>query len=209
MTRTLSVLLLGSSLMLAQKFDISGERIRPHVQFLASDLLEGRGVGTRGGDLATEYIAMQFELEGLKPAGDNGTYFQRVPLVGAETLPEARVSATKGDQSVALRWLDDYVGVTNEQKTDVKLDGDVIFVGHGIDAPEFNWNDYKDTDVRGKIVFLFTNEPPSDDPKYFGGKALTYYGRWVYKYEEATRQGAQAVFIIHTTPTAGYGYDVV
>src|SRR5579884_865604 len=209
MIRPQLVSLLTIPLMFAQNANLSGERIRQHVKFLSSDLLEGRGVGTRGGDLATEYIAGQFALEGLQPAGDNGTYFQRVPLVAATTEPSATVTASKDGKNVSLNWLDGFVGVTMRQKPHVKLDGDVIFMGHGIDAPEFGWNDYKDTDVRGKIVFLFTNEPPSDDPKYFGGKALTYYGRWTYKYEEAARQGAQAVFIIHTTPTAGYGYDVV
>jgi Zn-dependent M28 family amino/carboxypeptidase len=206
----ISILFLtATSLILAQKFDVSGERIRQHVRFLSLDLLEGRGVGSRGGDLATEYIATQFALAGVKPAGDNGTYFQRVPLAGVTTEPEITMGAEKDRQTVSLRWLDDYVGVTDQQQPQVKIDGEAIFMGHGIDAPEFNWDDYKDVDVKGKVVFLFTNEPPSDDPKFFGGKALTYYGRWTYKYEEATRRGAQAVFIIHTTPTAGYGYDVV
>ncbi len=209
MKRCFVLLVTGTSLILAQNFQVSGERMRQHVRFLSSDLLEGRGVGTRGGDLATEYIATEFALEGVKPAGDNGTYFQSVPLVGATTEPDVTLSAEKNGQSVSFHWLDDFVGVTQEQKTDAKIDGDAIFMGHGIDAPEFSWNDYKDVDVRGKVVFLFTNEPPSDDPKFFGGKALTYYGRWTYKYEEAARMGAQAVFIIHTTPTAGYSYDVV
>src|SRR5947209_16798800 len=105
----LLICVLGPVLIVAQKFEISGERMRPHVRFLASDLLEGRGVGTRGGDLATEYIAAQFELEGLKPAGDKGTYFERVPLVGAETAPDAKVAVTRGGQTADLRWLDDYV----------------------------------------------------------------------------------------------------
>ena len=96
-----------------------------------------------------------------------------------------------------------------QQKTDVEFDAPAVFVGHGIVAPEYQWDDYKDVDVRGKVVVLFTNEPPSDDPKFFTGRALTYYGRWTYKYEEATRQGAVAAIIIHTTPTASYGWDVV
>jgi Zn-dependent M28 family amino/carboxypeptidase len=193
----------------AQTIDISGDRMRAHVKFLSSDLLEGRGPGARGGDLAAAYIATQFALDGLKPAGDNGTYLQRVPLVGATTQPDATVTADRDGKDIQFRWLDDFVGVTNAQKPDVQIDGDVIFVGHGIVAPEYQWDDYKGVDVRGRIVVLFTNEPTSDDPKFFGGKALTYYGRWTYKYEEATRRGAQAVFIIHTTPTAGYSYDVV
>ena len=187
----------------------SAGAIRAHVKFLSSDLLEGRGVGTRGGDLAAEYIAAQFLIMGAKPAGDNGTYFQRVPLVGVETQPDATVTADANGQHVRFRWLDDFVGATQTQQESNTLDGDVIFMGHGITAPEFYWDDYKDVDVRGKIVVLFTNEPPSTDPNFFGGPALTYYGRWTYKYEEATRRGAQAVFILHTTPTAGYGFDVV
>ncbi len=202
-------LFLSGAALCAQTADLSGDRIRAHVKFLSSDLLEGRGVGARGGDIATDYIAAQFALMGLKPAGDNGTYFQRVPLVGVTTLADATLTARKGTEEASFRWLDDFVGDTELQKTDVKLDGDVVFVGHGIAAPEFQWDDYKGMDVRGKIVVLFTNEPPSDDPKFFGGKALTYYGRWTYKYEEGARRGAQAVLIIHTTPTAGYGYDVV
>jgi Zn-dependent M28 family amino/carboxypeptidase len=209
MTRWFVVLLLGAAALRAQNPDISGDRIRAHVKFLSSDLLEGRGPGARGGDLAAAYIATQFALFGLKPAGDQGTYFQHVPLVGATTQPEATVTADRGGQDIRFRWLDDFVGATATQKPDAQIDGDAIFVGHGIVAPEFQWDDFKGVDVRGKILVLFTNQPPSDDPKFFGGKALTYYGRWTYKYEEATRRGAQAVFIIHTAPTAGYSFDVV
>ncbi len=189
----------------AQMNDISGQRIRAHVKFLASDLLEGRGVGARGGDLATEYIAAQLALAGAKPAGDNGTYFQNLTLVGAEPQPSTTLNAG----SISFRWLDDFVGVTLSQKTDAAFDAEAVFVGHGISAPEYQWDDYAGVDVRGKVVVLFTNEPPSDDPKFFTGRALTYYGRWTYKYEEATRRGAIAAIIIHTTPTASYGWDVV
>ena len=194
---------------LCQTSDISGERMRAHVKFLASDLLEGRGVGTRGGDLAAEYIASQFALVGAKPAGDNGTYFQRVPLVGAATEPGATLSAESQGKRVDFRWLEDFVGVSQLQKPNDRIDAEAIFVGHGIVAPEFDWDDFKGVDVKGKVLVLFTNEPPSEDPKFFGGKALTYYGRWTYKYEQAARQGAAAVLIIHTTPTASYGWEVV
>jgi len=192
-----------------QPADISGERIRAHVKFLASDLLEGRGVGTRGGDLATDYIATQFQLIGAKPAGDNGTYFQRVPLVGVTTQPDATLSAESAGKSFSFRWLDDFVGANQQQTPDDQFDADAVFVGHGITAPEFHWDDFKGADLKGKVLVLFTNEPPSEDPKFFGGPALTYYGRWTYKYEEAARHGARAVLIVHTTPTAGYGWDVV
>jgi Zn-dependent M28 family amino/carboxypeptidase len=206
--RTICIILLPL-LAPAQTSDVSGERIRAHVKFLSSDLLEGRGVGTRGGDLATEYIAAQFQLVGAKPAGDGGTYFQHVPLVGVETQGNASLAGQSQDKSVSFRWLDDFVGVNQQQTPDDQFDAEAVFVGHGIAAPEFKWDDFKGADVKGKVVVLFTNEPPSEDPKFFGGRALTYYGRWTYKYEEATRRGARAVLIVHTTPTAGYGWDVV
>src|SRR6267143_517481 len=193
----------------AQVAGISGERMRAHVKYLASDLLEGRGVGSRGGDLATEYIASQFAVAGAKPAGDNGTYFQRVPLIGAETAPGAILMASGAGKQISFRWLDDFVGVSQLQQPDDDFDAEAIFVGHGITAPEFQWDDYKGADVKDKVVVLFTNEPPSDDPKFFGGKALTYYGRWTFKFEEAARRGAKACFIIHTSETAGYPYSVV
>lgn len=199
------VFFLAAVVALAQSADISGERIRAHVKFLASDLLEGRGVGVRGGDLATEYLASQLALVGAKPAGDSGTYFQNLTLVGVEPQPQSTLTAG----TTSFKWLDDFVGVTNQQKTDAAFDAEAVFVGHGIVAPEYKWNDYTGVDVRGKVVVLFTNEPPSDDSRFFTGPALTYYGRWTYKYEEAARQGAVAAIIIHTTPTASYGWEVV
>jgi len=201
-------LLVGGALV-AQVADVSGERMRAHVKYLASDLVEGRGVGTKGEKLATEYIAKQFEMIGAKPAGDNGTYFQKVPMVGVTTEPSVKLSAVNGNNTVAFKWLDDFVGVNNLQQESDQFEAEAIFVGHGIVAPEFHWDDFKGVDVKGKVLVLFTNEPPSEDPKFFGGPALTYYGRWTYKYEEGARVGAKAVLIIHTTPTAGYGYDVV
>ena len=186
-----------------------GANIRAHVKFLASDLLEGRGVGVRGGQLATEYLATQFELAGARPAGENGGWYQRVPLVGIETLPTATLSAHKAGKSENFRWLEDFVGHSETQRAASTLAAEAIFVGHGITAPEYGWDDFKGADVKGKVVVLFTNEPGSEDPKFFDGRALTYYGRWTYKYEEALRHGAAGAIIIHTTPTAGYGWDVV
>jgi Zn-dependent M28 family amino/carboxypeptidase len=188
---------------------ISTERIREHTRFLSSDLLEGRGVGTRGGQLATEYIATQLAIAGAKPAGADGTFFQPVPLVGIETQPGATLSATAGAATAEFRWSDDFVGAAQTQRPEETFDGEAVFAGHGITAPEFGWDDYKGIDVKGKVVLVFTNEPPSTDPKFFGGRALTYYGRWTYKYEEALRHGALACLIIHTTPTASYGWEVV
>jgi len=185
--------------------DISADRIAAHVRFLADDLLEGRGTASRGEALATLYLASQFQQLGLEPVGDNGTWFQRVPLVGVETLPDSSISLN----SRPLRWLDEFVGANPRQQPDTPLDAEAVFVGHGIVAPEFGWNDYAGADVKGKWVVLFTNEPPSTDPKFFGGRALTYYGRWTYKFEEATRQGAAGCFVVHTDQTAGYGWRVV
>src|SRR5207247_9993158 len=108
-----------------------------------------------------------------------------------------------------LKFGEEFVGNSQLQRPDAQVEGDVVFVGHGITAPEFHWDDFKGVDVSGKVVVLFTNEPTSTDPKFFTGRALTYYGRWTYKYEEATRHGAVAVVIIHTTPTASYGWEVV
>jgi Zn-dependent M28 family amino/carboxypeptidase len=193
--------------------EISAERMRAHVKFLASDLLEGRGVGTRGGDLATEYIASQFALAGLKPAGDDGTWYQKFTLVGSTPQSSTTLSATStgpgNKKNLSFQWLNEFVGVSLRQQPNVVLDADAVFVGHGITAPEYQWDDYRGVDVRGKVVVLFTGEPPSTDPKFFTGEALTYYGRWSYKYEEATRRGAAAAIIIHTTPTASYGWNVV
>jgi Zn-dependent M28 family amino/carboxypeptidase len=196
--------------VIAQMTEISGERIRAHVKFLSSDLLEGRAPGSRGGDLAADYMATQFALLGAKPAGDKGTWFQKFTLVGVEPQPDTQLGVTTNDgKNISFKWLDDFVGVTSQQRTDAQFDAPAVFVGHGIVAPEYQWDDYKGIDVRGKVVVLFTGEPPSTDPKFFTGAALTYYGRWTYKYEEATRHGAVAAIIIHTTPTASYGWDVV
>ena len=209
MFKSIGMLVIAVGAIRAQQGGISAERIREHTKFLSSDLLEGRGVGQRGGDLATEYIATQLALAGALPAGDGGTYFQKVPLVGLETRPESQLTASRGGKQVALRWQDDFVGQSQTQTADTQFEADLVFVGHGITAPEFHWDDFKGVDVSGKVVVLFTNEPPSSDPKFFDGRALTYYGRWPYKYEEALRHGARGAIIIHTTPTASYGWDVV
>ena len=188
---------------------ISGDRIAAHTKYLASDEFEGREPGARGEALATDYIATQFALAGLSSAGDDGTYFQRVPLVGVRSLPQTTLSWQQGGRRINMTYLDDFVAVNHQQQPTVEIDAEAVFVGHGIVAPEFRWDDYKDTDVTGKVVVLFTNEPASDDPSFFGGPALTYYGRWTFKYEEAARRGAAGAIIIHTDPTAGYGWPVV
>jgi len=198
-------LALCPALLVWGQADISGERIRAHVKFLASDLLEGRGVGVRGGDLATEYLAVQLAIAGAKPAGPNSGWFQPVALVGVHTQPGSTLKAGTLD----FQLLTDFVGTAPTQVAQQAFEADAVLVGHGISAPEFGWNDYAGVNVKGKTVVLFTGEPPSEDPAFFGGRALTYYGRWNYKYEEALRQGAAAAIILHTTPTAGYGWEVV
>ncbi|HWE84195.1 MAG TPA: M28 family peptidase [Terracidiphilus sp.] len=190
---------------------IDPERIRAHVRFLSLDLLEGRGPGTRGSELAAEYLSTQFALDGLKPAGDNGTYFQRVPLVAVHTIEDKTKFAflPAGGEPVELRYGDDIVVKDETGQSQADFDAPIVFVGYGIDAPEYHWNDYAGVDLKGKVELVIVNEPPSDDPAFFKGNALTYYGRWTYKYEEAARRGAVGVLIIHRTDLASYGWEVV
>src|SRR2546429_4182582 len=132
---------------------VDPERIRAHVRFLSDDLLEGRGTGQRGGDIAAEYIATQFAEYGLKPAGDHGTYMQKVPLVGITTLPETQFSLVpKQGEAMHLKPLDEYVAFDQTQQPESNVDADIVFVGYGIEAPEYNWDDYKGLDVRGKVL---------------------------------------------------------
>ena len=189
---------------------ITPEHIRWHVRYLAHDLLEGRGTGQRGSDIAAEYIATQFAEFGLKPAGDHGTYMQKVPLVGITTLPETQFSLLpRQGEPMSLKPLDEYVAYDQTQQPQSDVDAEIVFVGYGIEAPEYSWDDYKGVDVRGKVLLMLVNEPPSDDPKVFKGKALTYYGRWTYKYEEAARKGAVGVILVHQTQMASYPWEVV
>ena len=198
----------GSAIVAMQK--IEAERIRAHVRFLAHDLLEGRGTGQRGGEIAAEYMATEFALFGLKPAGDNGSYFQNVPMVGITPESATTFSFVPAHGAVMdLKPLEQYVAYdeTQQQKSDV--DAEIVYVGYGIEAPEYHWDDYKGVDVRGKVLLMLVNEPPSDDAKFFRGKALTYYGRWTYKYEEAVRKGAVGAILIHNTDMASYPWEVV
>ena len=190
---------------------IDSERIRAHVRFLSLDLLEGRGPGKRGAELAAEYIATQFALAGVKPAGDNGTFFQKVPLVAVHTIEDKTKFSflPASGQPVDLAYGAEIVAKDQTGKELADFDAPIVFVGYGIHAPEYHWDDYAGVDVKGKIVLVIVNEPPSDDEKFFKGKALTYYGRWTYKYEEAARRGAVGVLIIHRTDLASYGWEVV
>jgi len=186
------------------------EKIRAHVKYLASDELEGRGMNQKGGDLAAQYIADQFKTYGLLPAGGNGTYFQQVPMVAVKTLPGTTFALVPNSGApLELKALDDFV-TTNERQTDsATIDAPIVFVGFGISAPEYQWDDYKGYDLKGKVALLYVSEPASDDPKFFKAKALTYYGRWTYKFEETARRGAVATLIIHRTDLASYGWSVV
>ncbi len=200
-----------SQMLKAAEASIDAEKIRAHVRFLADDLLEGRGPGLRGSELAAKYLATQFAVDGLKPGGDHETYFQQVKFVGMNATPaktRMEIEPAKGG-SIKLAYGDEYT-VSNRRLTAVAdIDAPIVFVGYGVTAPEFGWDDFAGVDVKGKVILCIVGDPPSDDPKFFGGKALTYYGRWTYKFEQAARMGAVGALIIHRTDLASYGWDVV
>ena len=195
---------------------ITADGLLRHIKTLSSDEFEGRAPGSKGEELSVKYITEQFKSLGLKPGNPNGSYTQEVPLAGIETTPTA--SFTVKDQTTSLKFPDDYVASSArlQSQIDVK-DSDMVFVGYGIVAPEYNWDDYKDVDVKGKTILMLINDPPLPDPgdpskldeKMFKGKAMTYYGRWTYKYEIAAEKGAAAAVIIHETGPAAYPYSVV
>ncbi|MGD0444971.1 MAG: M28 family peptidase [Edaphobacter sp.] len=203
----------------AAEASINPENIRAHVKFLSDDLLEGRGPGLRGSELAAKYIATQFALYGLKPGGDNGTYLQQINMVGMNAIPEKTTMSLvpkrpEGQMaitlySIDLKYGDDYTVSNRTLTPTVDIDAPIVFVGYGVTAPEFNWNDYANIDVKGKVILCIVGDPPSKDPAFFGGDALTYYGRWTYKFEQAARMGAVGALIIHRTDLASYGWDVV
>jgi Zn-dependent M28 family amino/carboxypeptidase len=190
---------------------VSADRIREQDKFISDDLFEGRYPGLRGGELAAKYIASQFAMYGLKPAGDNGSFLQQVNFVGMKAIPEQTAMKLVGanGKNEKLTFGSDYT-VSNQTLTpETMLDAPIVFVGYGADAPEFQWNDYAGVDVKGKVILCIVGDPPSKDPKFFGGDALTYYGRWTYKFEEAARKGAIGALIIHRTDLASYGWNVV
>ena len=191
----------------AAESEITAARIAAHVQMLSHDGFEGRAPATRGGDLATTYLATQLAQIGLAPAGDNGTYFQQVPIVES-TVDRTFTLSVPGR---TYKYMDDVVAFSGVEDTRVSVAGEVVFVGHGIVAPELKWNDYAGVDVKGKWVLVMVNDPPApaDEPTLFDGQALTYYGRWTYKFEEAARQGAAGALLIHTDESATYPWQVV
>ena len=188
------------------------QELKATVKFLSDDAFEGRAPGSRGGELAAKYIALKLQSLGVKPA-NNGSYFQPVSLVSVKASPETKLSVYRGEIMETYNFGDDFVAFTGAQTDNVNLDTDLVFVGYGTDAPEQKWNDYKgDAGLyRGKILVMMVNDPPAtaEEPNLFGGKALTYYGRWTYKFEQAARMGAAGVILIHTTESAGYGWNVV
>jgi Zn-dependent M28 family amino/carboxypeptidase len=188
---------------------IRAEAIRADVRFLSDDLLEGRGPGTRGDQLARAYVRARMETLGLEPAAPGGGWEQDVELVGITASSPSVVKVTRGSESVELRRSDDYIAFTDTAQAKVGVDAaEIVFVGYGITAPEFEWDDYKGADLEGKVLLVMNNDP-EDDPRIFAGKTRLYYGRWDYKYDMAARQGAAGAIIIHTTPSAGYKWQVV
>lgn len=187
---------------------IDANLLRGHVRFLAHDLLEGRGPGTRGDALAQAYIASQFEAAGLKPGGEDGSYLQPFELVGVTGHP-AKLTFSTGSTHAELKFHDDFIAVSGLQEPEAKLeDSELVFVGYGIVAPEYAWDDFKGMDLRGKTL-LILNSDPADDPRLFAGRTRLWYGRWDYKYEQAAKVGAAGAIILHTTPSAGYPWQVV
>ena len=185
--------------------------IDAHLRFLSSDLLEGRAPATRGGQIAEEYIATQLQAFGVKPGVGDSSYFQRVPIDIVKADPGTIKVTTSGKANANLRSTDDVVVWPGSAIDASSARGELVFVGYGATAPEYKWDDFKGTDVRGKVLLVLVNDAPATaaEPNLFGGKAMTYYGRWTYKYEEAERRGAAGMLIVHTTERAGYPWHVV
>src|SRR5947199_1578750 len=195
---------------------ITPDGLLAHIKVLASDEFEGRAPGTKGEELSVKYIADQFKKIGLKPGNPDGTYTQEVPLAGTKSEP--RMSFSVSDKTMDLKYPDDFVASSARLQSEIKIDkADVVFVGYGVGASEYGWDDYKDVDVRGKTLLMLIGDPPVPDPKnpsklddkMFKGRAMTYYGRWTYKYEIAAKKGAAAAIIIHETEPAAYPWQVV
>ena len=218
-TKTVALLLLAAlttSVVVSQQASsssINEATLRAHIRFLADDMLEGRGTGARGGELAAKYIASQLEAVGVRGAASDGSFFQPVSLVGVKADPKTKLTASGNGGSETFKFADEFVAFTGAEAEEVDVDADLVFVGYGISAPEQRWDDYKGSpeDFRGKILVMLVNDPPAtkDEPNLFGARALTYYGRWTYKYEEAARRGAAGAILLHTDESAGYPWSVV
>jgi Zn-dependent M28 family amino/carboxypeptidase len=189
---------------------IDSNEVKAHVLFLSDDLLKGRASGSYGEKVATRYIASQFEAYGLKPGAENGkSFFQNMKFTGIQMDHNMTLIATTNSKTEKFNYYTEFIGFCGTKETNISIkDAEVVFVGYGIEAPEYNWDDYKGVDVKGKILLMMNNDP-SSDPKLFGGKTRLYYGRWDYKYEIAAKKGALGAIIIHTDESAGYGWKVI
>jgi Zn-dependent M28 family amino/carboxypeptidase len=194
----------------AKAAPITTSEIDGDLRFLSSDLLEGRAPATRADKLTTEYIADQLRSAGVQP-GVNGSYFQTVPIDVVKADPATIKVTASGKSTMTLRSPDDVVVFAGSAVEQSKAHGELVYVGYGAAAPEYKWDDFKGVDVKGKILLVLVNDPPATaaEPQLFGGKAMTYYGRWTYKYEEAERRGAAGVLIVHTTESASYPWHTV
>jgi Zn-dependent M28 family amino/carboxypeptidase len=197
---------------------IEPDRLLQHIKVLSSDKFEGRAPGTTGEELTAAYLETQFRDLGLQPGNPDGTYIQKVPLVGIKGVESTPLTFVKGSRAVGLKWRDEVVAWTKHVDDGAAIaKSPVVFAGYGVEAPEYNWDDFKGEDVSGKTIIVLVNDPPVADPvdpskldpKTFGGKAMTYYGRWTYKFEEGARKKAAAVLIVHETEPAGYPFSVV
>jgi Zn-dependent M28 family amino/carboxypeptidase len=190
---------------------INEEGMKKNISVLASDDFEGRAPSTKGEEKTINYLAEQFKNLGLEPAA-NGSYFQEVAMLKITADPAMRLNIAGSKGNISLNYADDFIGSTPKTADEIRIDNsDIVFAGYGIIAPEYNWNDYAGIDVKGKTVVVLVNDPgyATNDTSLFTGKAMTYYGRWTYKYEEAARQGASAILIVHETGAAGYPWEVV
>jgi len=190
----------------------SEAKMRERVKTLSSDAFEGRGPGTPGGQKAAKYIADQMRLAGVQP-GNGKSYYQQINFVALKADPNTKLQVAGKNGAKDYRFLDDFVASTGAQRPSINTKAELVFMGYGIDAPLYNWNDYKGNanDFRGKYLMILVNDPPAtkSEPDLFGGDALTYFGRWTYKYEEAARRGAAGVILVHTDKSAGYGWNVI
>jgi Zn-dependent M28 family amino/carboxypeptidase len=178
-----------------------------HIQILSSDEYGGRAPGSAGEEKTVAYLTDAFREIGLAPGNPDGTYVQDVPLVGITSTEESHLFLVHKGSSEELASGLGYVAWTKRVVESVAVDSELVFVGYGVEAPEYSWDDYKDVDVTGKVLLMLVNDPPAEG--LFGGNAMTYYGRWTYKYEIAAEKGAAAAFLVHETIPAGYGWDVV
>lgn len=185
----------------------SADRMMQNIKTLSSDDFEGRGPGSRGEDRTVDFLTKQFKDIGLEPGNPDGTYIQNVPMVGI--TPDPNMKLDFGGKVPQPQFQKDYVAWTKRVVDTSSIDAPLVFVGYGVQAPEYKWDDFKGVDVKGKVLLVLINDPPVPDPKVFGGKAMTYYGRWTYKFEKAAEKGAAGMFIIHQTDRAGYPFEVV